>query len=101
MRRVLVAGAVLVAVSVAGPHLTVVARQTGSPSAQPSRALLNQYCGSCDNDRSKAGGLALDATHPIGDDVETWERALVKLRAHAMPPAGSRRPDDREYDRLV
>src|SRR5215204_2778564 len=72
-------------------------------SAAASRTLLNQYCTACHNDRTKAGGLILEGLDParVGDSAELWEKVVRKLRMRAMPPAGSRRPDDRGYQELV
>jgi mono/diheme cytochrome c family protein len=68
-----------------------------SSNAAPAtpRALLDQYCISCHNQRLKTGGLALDtldAARP-GDSAETWEKVIGKLRARSMPPPGLPRPD--------
>jgi mono/diheme cytochrome c family protein len=74
-----------------------------APPAAASRTFLNQYCTGCHNDRTKAGGLILDGLDParVGDNSELWERVVRKLRMRAMPPAGSRRPDERGYEELV
>ena len=63
---------------------------------EPYRALVNTYCLSCHNSKSKAGGLALDAinTQDLGAHSESWEKVVRKLRARQMPPPGSRRPDE-------
>ena len=67
--------------------LSNVAAQLSPASA---RALLDQYCVSCDNERAKIGGLALDhldvSDVPVG--AEIWEKVVIKLRAGMMPPAG-------------
>ena len=58
-------------------------------------AVAKQYCVSCHNDRSKAGDLVLDGA-PLADvagHADQWEKALRKVRAGAMPPAGMPRPD--------
>jgi mono/diheme cytochrome c family protein len=62
----------------------------------PYRAVVNTYCLSCHNSKSKAGGLELTAinTQDIRDHSEVWEKVARKLRARQMPPPGSRRPDD-------
>lgn len=59
------------------------------------RAVVDEYCSGCHNDKLKSGGLSfagLDPSHP-GPHAAEWERAVVKLRAGMMPPAGARRPD--------
>src|SRR5262245_4892133 len=65
-----------------------------SPAAQDS-GFLNQYCVTCHNERSKTAGLMLDKldVERIGDNAESWERVVVKLRTGMMPPSGARRPD--------
>ena len=63
--------------------------------ASPDRALLNQYCVGCHNEKLKTAGLMLDkldVAHP-GQDPEAWEKVVRKLRAGMMPPAGMPRPD--------
>ncbi len=74
-----------------------------SSPVSPDRALVNQYCIRCHNDRTKAGGLALDTAdiERVTASEEVWEKALVKLRMRAMPPPGAARPDERAYDGLV
>ena len=80
----------------------------GSPAAaaaepSSSRALLDEYCVRCHNERLQTAGLALDTadTDHIGLAADVWERAVRKLRARAMPPAGAPRPDEAAYEGLV
>jgi len=64
-------------------------------SLAPDRALLNQYCVGCHNEKLKTAGLMLDKldlAHP-GQEPETWEKVVRKLRAGMMPPAGMPRPN--------
>jgi mono/diheme cytochrome c family protein len=80
------------------------APSTGRPPTQASttptaagdpRGLVNKYCVTCHNARSKAGGLLLDtvdAQRPA-DDGMVWEKVVRKLHAGTMPPAGAPRPD--------
>jgi hypothetical protein len=68
-----------------------------------SQAIVNKYCVTCHNPRSKAGGLVLagaDLTKVAGD-AQTWERVVTKLRAGLMPPAGSPRPDKLTYKAFI
>jgi mono/diheme cytochrome c family protein len=63
-------------------------------NASPDQALLNQYCIGCHNEKTKTAGLMLDKldlTHP-GQDPETWEKVVRKVRAGMMPPSGMPRP---------
>src|SRR5712664_1509450 len=61
-----------------------------SPTASPQRALINQYCVGCHNDKLKTGGLALDTVNVenVKQNPEVWEKVLHKVRARYMPPAG-------------
>jgi hypothetical protein len=71
---------------------------TGGPGADP--AFLTRYCVTCHNERTKTGGLALDVSglDRVGEDVDTWERVVRKLRTGMMPPAGMPRPDRATID---
>jgi cytochrome c551/c552 len=70
--------------------------QTGGPE----RALLNQYCAGCHNEKVKTAGLALDKMNlaRVAEDAEAWEKVVRKLRAGMMPPSGARRPDRTALD---
>src|SRR5207244_974895 len=65
-----------------------------------NRDVVTKYCLTFHNDNAKTGGLSLeklDVDHPA-DDAETWEKAIRKLRAGLMPPAGMPRPDRAAVD---
>ena len=72
-------------------------------AVSPNRALINQYCLGCHNDKAKVAGL--DLTTSNIDNVESnsdlWEKVLRKVRARYMPPAGLPRPDEAKYQSLV
>jgi cytochrome c551/c552 len=67
----------------------------GTPiTAESQTALIKQYCVTCHNDRTKAGGMSL-ATFDVGraaEHAELAEKMIRKLRVGMMPPAGARRP---------
>ena len=71
------------------------ARPNAAPAAATQRALIEQYCVTCHNDRAKTAGLSLENIDPAqaAQNAELWEKVIRKLRAGVMPPAGSRRPD--------
>ena len=84
----------------------ILAVTAGAPAAQqpapakagadaPYRALVSTYCISCHNPKVKAGALDLTAINAadLATHHEAWEKVLVKLRAHQMPPQGARQPD--------
>ena len=67
-----------------------------SAAADPApRAVLQQYCITCHNQRANVGGLALDTLDMahVGESADVWEQVVRKLRTGAMPPAGRPRPD--------
>jgi mono/diheme cytochrome c family protein len=63
-------------------------------SAAQHRALVNQYCITCHNEKLKTGDLMLDKLdlEHVGAQAETWEKVARKVRAGLMPPAGAPRP---------
>ena len=68
---------------------------TAELPAVPTRALFDQYCVACHNDRLRQGDLSLadvDPTHPAAH-ATTLEKVIRKLRAGQMPPAHRPRPD--------
>ncbi len=74
------------------------------PSHTPSyRAVLDQYCVTCHNERARTAELLLDQAdvEKIGQEPEVWEKVVKKLRSGAMPPAGMPRPDQATYNSLA
>ena len=86
-------------------------------TATEYRALLDEYCVTCHNQRVvdgqnerptaltsqlRAVGLALDALDlsAVAADAAHWEPVVRKLRAGLMPPAGRRRPDQATLDQF-
>jgi mono/diheme cytochrome c family protein len=74
------------------------AAPNGNPPVKP-RAVLDQYCVTCHNEKLKTAGLMLDRLDPAdaGAHAQTWEKVIVKLRAGSMPPRGAARPDAATY----
>ena len=76
----------------------------GQAAGQPSgnvaattarhRAVLDQYCVACHNDRLKTAQLSLEHSDlaAVGDHPELWEKVVRKLRAGVMPPPDVKRP---------
>ena len=77
------------------PIVRTHANRAPEPAAANGRAMLNRYCVSCHNQRSKTGGLMLDRMNlaRVPDQAEIWEKVVHKLHAGAMPPTGLPRPD--------
>ena len=73
-----------------------------TPANSSNRAVLDQYCVTCHNQRSKTGGLSLEGldADQTGSHADVWEKVVRKLQARAMPPQGARRPDEATYQRL-
>jgi mono/diheme cytochrome c family protein len=69
--------------------------QTPPAAKSPQRALVDQYCVACHNDRLKSGGLALSTLNLDAPDqsAEVAEKVIRKLRGGLMPPAGAKRPE--------
>jgi hypothetical protein len=83
----------LVAGTAICPRLAVAA-DVATSGRNTRQALLDQYCTSCHNEKSKTGGLALenrDPEHPASH-AELWEKVVRRLDAGEMPPAGMPRP---------
>ena len=99
--------ALIVAVSTtASSHATVAAAQV--PAVQSSapiapRALLDTYCVTCHNQRTKTAGLMFDTMDlaKLPEHGDVWEKTVRKLRGGMMPPPGVRRPDQASVDSMV
>ena len=74
-----------------------------SASVSSHRALLDQYCVTCHNDRLRTADLALDGLEltNVAAHAVVWEKVVDKLRGGVMPPAGRPRPDQAGYDSLA
>ena len=98
----LLAAGIVVASVVSGPVLEAEPQAPTASAATVSehRALLDQYCVTCHNERLQTAGLTLDAIDlaSVGDRSEVWEKVVRKLRAGSMPPPPRPRPDSATYD---
>jgi mono/diheme cytochrome c family protein len=72
-------------------------------AASPSQALIDRYCATCHSERVRAGGFAFAQfdLDQVGDDAETWEKVVRKLRTGMMPPSGAPRPERTSLDGLA
>jgi len=63
-------------------------------SIAPRKAILDQYCVGCHNDKAKVANLSLQNSDlaTVGDHPDKWEKVIRKMRAGMMPPPGMRRP---------
>src|SRR5712675_248756 len=73
------------------------------PDVSAQRALVDQYCVPCHNQKLKTANLLLDQldlTH-LGDHADIGEKVVRKLRAGMMPPSGMPRPDPATRETLI
>ncbi|MEJ1966675.1 MAG: DUF1587 domain-containing protein [Gammaproteobacteria bacterium] len=64
---------------------------------------IEHYCSECHNTTDWAGGLDLTLLDPahVGEDAESWEKVVRKLRAGMMPPPGKERPSRAEAEMIA
>ncbi len=108
MRRVLVPAAVALAVLASGSGSLRAADPLQQPATatspqSPQRALLDQYCVACHNQRAKTAGVMFDTLDlaQLSSHADVWEKAVRKLRGGMMPPPGVRRPEQASVDAFV
>src|SRR5215471_16537311 len=79
-----------------GPALA----QLNKAPTSPQRALIDQYCVTCHNQRLRTAGLLLDAAavDDVAGSAAIWEKVLRKIRTGAMPPPSMPRPDKTASD---
>src|ERR1041385_1891398 len=73
--------------------------ETAAPQGKSPRAVFDQYCVTCHNEKLHTAGLALDkldAANP-GRNPEEWERVIGKLPSGSITPPGRPRPDVATY----
>ncbi|HVG73159.1 MAG TPA: DUF1587 domain-containing protein, partial [Vicinamibacterales bacterium] len=76
------------------------ARPTSTAKAGTEKAVIDRYCATCHNQRTRAGNLALDTldVSAAGREAQTWEKIVRKVRTGMMPPSGAPRPDRATLD---
>ena len=79
---------------------TVLHASPQGPASAPGdpadhRAVLDRYCVTCHNQRTKAGELSLDDLDlsAVPAQADAWEKVIRKVRVGMMPPQGMPRPD--------
>ena len=74
-----------------------------SPDVAKQRAVLDQYCVVCHNQKLKTANLLLDQMDlaHFADRPDLGEKIVRKLRAGMMPPTGMPRPDQATRDGLI
>ena len=96
MYRTLSWAAVAIVCAIGCEHLKA------APTPAAERALLDQYCITCHNDKTRINNFSLqnEDINAVGDHPEVWERVIRKLRAGMMPPPGMPRPPIAKYEEL-
>jgi hypothetical protein len=95
MRHALVAAIAVSAVAVGA----VVVLHDGSNEP----AVLDRYCLGCHNEIDLAGGVSFEKLDrdDVGENAETWEAVVRKLRTGLMPPKDEPRPERGVLDALA
>jgi mono/diheme cytochrome c family protein len=101
-RKIVIACA-CIAVSAPSAATLQTPAQIAAASGTPARELVARYCITCHNEKLRSANLLLDKAdaEQVSHSSETWEKVIAKLRTRAMPPPGSRRPDDATYDAVA
>ena len=68
--------------------------ELATPATDPHWGMVTGYCQKCHNAEDWAGGIAFDTMTPadVGENAETWEKAVRKLQGRLMPPPGNKQP---------
>src|SRR5215510_11488762 len=95
--------AVVLAAMLAGATGSAQGTSTPPAPASPHAAVLQTYCLTCHNDRTRTADLSLEHADltDVAKSAATWEKVIRKVRAGMMPPAGMPRPDAATLDGFV
>ena len=76
---------------------------SAAPTPAEAKAVIDRYCATCHNPRTRAGNLAFDTLDvtAAGREAPTWEKVVRKVRTGMMPPSGAQRPDRATLDGLA
>src|ERR1700737_2801844 len=102
-----IAAVTVLAAQTTSPQVSLTPPAAGTPAqvtdASAERALLNQYCVTCHNQKLKTADLELDKldTAHVADHADKGELVVRKLRAGMMPPSGLPRPNWAAYESMV
>ena len=74
-----------------------------SSALAQDRALLDKYCVTCHNEKTKTAGLSLEKVDFVrpSNSADVWEKVIRKVRAEMMPPVGAPRPEKSALDALA
>ena len=87
----------------AAPATVKPAAVSTAPDTAMPRKLIDQYCVTCHNAKTKTANLLLDQLDlaNLDDHVDIAEKVVRKLRAGLMPPTGMVRPDPTTMESLI
>src|SRR5262249_45445115 len=79
------------------------AQRANTADTSARRALVEEYCVGCHNQKSRTAGLSLEGMDfgNVGGGANVWEKVLRKVRTGQMPPAGLPKPDAPEVAAFV
>ena len=99
-RRVILIAVFALAGAVVSAPVTLAQPAPAAGTTANQRALLDQYCVTCHNERLEVGGLSLQNLDigDVADHADVWEKVVQKLRAGSMPPRPRPRPDTDAYN---
>ncbi len=102
MKTTIFARLCLVAILAGVPSVAGAASPGAQDTAAPA-AVVSQYCTGCHNAQARTAGLVLDPAELVdaGQNAETWEKVIRKLRAGSMPPVNVPRPEPADYETLA
>jgi len=100
MKSKLLLVGLLAAAALSGFQQTAPRTTPQAATPQTAKALFDQYCVGCHNDKIKTSNFSLEKADLsiAGDHPEVWERVIRKMRAGMMPPPGMPRPPLATYE---
>ncbi|MBL8168685.1 MAG: DUF1592 domain-containing protein [Acidobacteria bacterium] len=98
-------GLILVIGIVAAFYAGVTSRAQRATTADTTaqRALLEEYCVACHNQKSSTAGISLQGLDysNVASNADVWEKVLRKVRTGQMPPAKAPKPETAETTSFV
>lgn len=98
-------GLILVIGIVAAFYAGVTSRAQRATTADTTaqRALIEEYCVACHNQKSSTAGISLQGLDygNVASNADVWEKVLRKVRTGQMPPAKAPKPETAETTSFV
>ena len=94
---------VSIALTVAAASIVAGCQPSREQLAATSKHTIDRYCLDCHDYAGREAGLTLENADlaDVDEHADTWEKFIVKLQGHLMPPPGGPRPTAEESDALV